>query len=319
MPEPDRLAVIGTGAIGGLYGAKLAAAGLDVTFLGRGDVEVLNEKGLRVDSIDGDIVIDRVHAVSDPNQVGPVDVVLVTIKATGNDVLNRLLPPLVRPGTIVVLMQNGFGVEDEVARIAPQATILGGLCFVCSTRVAPGHIVHSDYGHVTVGEYTTDGLPAGETDAVRHIVELFNQAAIATRARSDLVAARWQKLVWNMPYNGLSVVLDAGTDELMNDKRTRSLIEEMMEEVSMTAAAHGHPVGDGFAAKMLANTEKMKPYATSMKLDYEAGRPLELAVMYDVPLALSASLGVSTPRLSMLAAQLHFLDSRNRLIADNKK
>ncbi len=307
-----RFAVVGTGAIGGLYGAKLAAAGCSVSFLARSDGQALREHGLRVDSVDGDIVVDHVDVEEDPERIGPVDVVLVTIKTTGNSALAALLPPLVRPGTIVVLMQNGFGAEDTVAQIVPEAAVLGGLCFVCATRLAPGHIVHSDYGMVTLAEHTPDGSPAGETAAVRELADVFEAAGIRVSPRDDLLAARWQKLVWNMPYNGLSVLLDAGTDELMADHGSRRLVEIMMAEVASIADAHGHAVGDGFVAKMLANTEKMKPYATSMKLDFEAGRPLELQSVYDAPLAVAAGLEVPVPKLSMLAAQLHFLDRRNR-------
>lgn len=305
-----RYAVIGTGAVGGLYGARLAVAGFDVTFLGRSDVDVLRRDGLRVTSVDGDITLATVRAETDPAAIGPVDVVLVTIKSTGNDALATLLPPLVGVGTIVVLMQNGFGVEAEVAALVPDAVVLGGLCFVCSTRVAPGVIDHVDYGRVTVGEHRGDGSAAGETPAVVAVRDDFTVAGIEVVMRPDLIAARWQKLVWNLPYNGLSVVLDAGTDELMGDPHTRALCAALMDEVVAVAAAHGHPVGDGFAEKMLANTEVMAPYATSMKLDHDAGRPLEVATIYDAPLRVAANLGVATPLASMLAAQLHFLDGR---------
>lgn len=316
MAVKKRVAVVGTGAIGGLYGAKLASAGARVSFLGRSDVDVLRRDGLDVRSIDGDIRLESVVAERDPAAIGAVDIVLVTIKATGNDALGSLLPPLVAPGTIVVLMQNGFGVEQRVAELVPDATIIGGLCFVCSTRTAPGHIDHVDYGLVTLGEYTPDGTPAGVTDAVQTVAATFEAAGIDVRVREDLIAARWQKLVWNMPYNGLSVVLEAGTDELMADPSSRSLVAAMMDEVVSAAEAHGHPVGEGFAAKMLANTEKMKPYATSMKLDFEAGRPLEIDAMYDAPLAVAASLGVRAPCLATLADQLRFLDARNRIRSD---
>ncbi len=310
--RPRRYAVIGTGAIGGLYGARLAASGQAVTFLGRSDVEVLRREGLHVHSVDGDITLDDVAVETDPARVGPVDVVLVAIKATGNAALATLLPPLVQPGTVVVLAQNGFGVEAAIAEMVPEATVLGALCFVCATRTAPGHIDHIDYGGVTLAEHTDDGHPAGVTTAVRTVAADFEHAGIEVSTSRDLLAARWRKLVWNMPFNGLSVVLDAGTDELVGDPALCRACRALMDEIVAVATAHGHGVGDGFAERMIENTRTMKPYATSMKLDFAAGRPLELAGMYDAPLAMAAELGVSTPGLSLLAAQLHHLDAVGR-------
>ncbi len=305
-------AVIGTGAIGGLYGGRLAAAGFDVAFLGRSDIETLRTDGLAVTSPDGDIDLASVTAESDPAAIGPVDVVLVTIKTTGQTALADLLPPLVGPGTIVVLMQNGFGLEADVARLVPDATVMGGMCFVCATRVAPGRIEHLDYGGVTLGEHTADGRPSGPTPAIGALADDFTTAGIEVAARDDLLAARWQKLVWNMPFNGLSVVLDTGTDVMVGDERLRNAVRSLMDEVAAVSVAHGHPVGDRFTAKMIANTEAMRPYAPSMKLDFEARRPLELAAIYDAPLTMAGELGVPTPGLSLLAAQLHHLDATNR-------
>lgn len=307
-----RYAVVGTGAIGGYYGAKLASAGFDVWFVARSDADALRHSGLHVSSVDGDIELPVVQVADDPLDVPPVDVVLLTIKATGNASLATLLQPLVGPGTVVVVMQNGFGVDAEVATAVPEAIVLGGMCFICSTRVAPGRIDHLDFGRVTVGEHRPDGAPAGVTDAVQAVVDDLKSAGVEASTRTDLVSARWQKLVWNMPFNGLSVVLDAGTDALMSDPGTRALATSLMGEVEAIAAAHGHPIGDGFIDRMLANTEAMTPYATSMKLDFDAQRPLELPTIYDAPLEVAAALGVSAPGLTALAAQLHFLDERNR-------
>ncbi|MBS1848445.1 MAG: 2-dehydropantoate 2-reductase [Actinobacteria bacterium] len=307
-----RYAVIGTGAIGGLYGARLADAGFDVTFLGRSDVAALRSDGLHVTSATGPIDVLDVTAETDPGAIGPVDVVLVTIKTTAQATLTESLPALVRPGTIVVSMQNGFGLESGIAEVVPEAIVLGGMCFVCATRVAPGRIDHLDYGRVTLAEHTGDGQPAGPTDAVTAVAADFERAGVDVAIRDDLDAARWQKLVWNMPFNGLSVVLDAGTDVIMADRRLRETARSLMEEVAAAASVHGHPVGTGFVDQMLADTEAMTPYAPSMKLDFDAQRPLELAAIYDAPLGVAARLGVPAPGLSLLAAQLHHLDRMNR-------
>lgn len=307
-----RYAVIGTGAIGGYYGAKLAAVGTPVTFLGRSDVEQLRSGGLHVTSPGGAIDLDDVSAESDPTAIGPVDVVLITIKTTGQAALADLLPPLVGPHTLVVSMQNGFGLEEGIADIVPGAVVLGAMCFVCATRRGPGRIDHLDYGAVTLGEHTPHGRPSGPTPATVAVAGDLAAAGIDVVTRDDLLVARWQKLVWNMPFNGLSVALDAGTDEMVGDPHLRGLVTELMGEVVTASVAHGHPVAARFVEKMIANTEAMTPYAPSMKLDFDAGRPLELGAIYDAPLRVAAASGADTPRLDALAAQLHFLDARNR-------
>ena len=305
-----RFAIIGTGAIGGYYGAKLAASGADVWFVARSDAEQLRNGGLHVSSPGGDIDLSVVNVATDPVDVPPVDVVMLATKATGNAAISGLLQGLVGPDTVVVVMQNGFGVDGQIAALVPGATVLGGLCFICSTRISPGRIQHLDYGSVMLAEHRDDERAAGITAAVEDLAVDFEAAGVEVSRRPDLLAARWQKLVWNMPFNGMSVVLDAGTDELMTNSQTRKLAMVHMEEVVSIAAAHGHPVGEGFIQKMMANTDSMKPYATSMKLDFDAGRPMELAAIYDAPLAVAGSLGVSVPGLATLAAQLHFLDAR---------
>jgi 2-dehydropantoate 2-reductase len=303
-----RYAVIGTGAVGSFYGARLAAAGHEVHFLARSDADALRTGGLRVESVDGDIVLPEVSVATDPADLPPVDVVLVAVKTTANGALGELLGPLDASGRIVVAMQNGLGVDDQAAAAAPASTVLGGLCFVCATRERPGFVRHLDFGAVSLGERTADGAAAGITPAVEAVGADLAGAGIEIRRRPDLVAARWQKLMWNMPYNGLSVVLDAGTDQLQADPSSRALVTRLMREVEAASVAIGHPTGDGFVDQMLEYTDRMTPYAPSMKLDHEAGRPMELAAIYDEPLRVAAAAGAPMRELTALADLLHFLD-----------
>jgi 2-dehydropantoate 2-reductase len=175
-------------------------------------------------------------------------------------------------------------------------------------------VKHLDYGRVTVGEHAGDE-PAGVTAAVAALVDDLAGAGIAARALDDLVLGRWKKLVWNIPYNGLSVALDAGTDELMADPATRVLVEALMWEVVEGAAACDRTIDGSFVAQMLADTEKMTPYATSMKLDFDGGRPLELDAIYGAPLAAARAGGFEMTRVQMLHDQLRFLDSRRGRVA----
>jgi 2-dehydropantoate 2-reductase len=182
------------------------------------------------------------------------------------------------------------------------------MCFVCVHKVGPGHVRHLDFGEVSLGEHTADGSPAGVTPAVAGVADDLAAAGVPVRRLDDLATGRWRKLVWNIPFNGLSVVLDAGTDDLMADPATRALARSLMAEVIGAAGACGHPVPERFADDMLRATDAMTPYAPSMKLDHDAGRPLEIGAIYGAPLAAAGAAGFAMPRTAMLAAQLRFLE-----------
>lgn len=301
-------AVVGMGAVGGYYGARLADAGHDVHFLVRSHASQVRAQGLRVESPEGDVVLRDVQVHTDPDSVPPVDVVVVAVKTTDNANVLPAVAELARGGAVVVAMQNGLGVEQTLAEAAPGSTVLGAMCFICANKAAPGVVRHLDYGRVTVGEHGTGTV----TDAVARFVDDLANAGLPASAVDDLVLGRWKKLVWNIPYNGLSVVLDAGTDELMADPHARALVEALMREVLAGAAACGREIPNEFVDQMLADTEQMIPYATSMKLDFDAKRPLELDAIYAAPLAAARDAGCEMVRVRALHDQLRFLDERNR-------
>lgn len=312
-------AVVGVGAIGGAYGARLAAAEHPVHFVARSDAAHIADHGLRVDSVLGDIVLgpDEVSVFANPADVPPVDTVLICLKTTDNAALGSILPALVREGTTVAMLQNGLGAEDDAAAALAAAglddvTVLGALCFVCSEKVGPGHIHHIDFGRVTVGEWRPGYEAAGVTAAVQALSDDLAAAGFPVSPQESLGVARWKKLVWNVPYNGLSVVLDTGTKELMADPASRALCGELMHEVVDGADACGHGFDRSFIDAMMSDTIDMIPYAPSMKVDYDTGRPLEIDAIYRRPIAAAATAGVALPRMSALADQLTFLDTRNR-------
>lgn len=300
-------AVIGMGAVGGYYGAKLAAAGHDVHFLARSDLEHVRAHGLVVESPDGDITLPEVLVHGAADEVPPVDFVVVAVKTTDTAGVLDLTRAVARGDAVVVAMQNGLGVEQALADAVPDNPVLGAMCFICANKAGPGHVRHLDYGRVTVGALG-DGSRAN--DAVHELVGDLSDSGVAASALDDLHVGRWKKLVWNIPYNGLSVVLDAGTDELMNDQGTRALVEALMREVVAGAHACGTAIPDSFVAQMLDDTEHMIPYVTSMKLDYDTGRPLEIEAIYGAPLLAAREAGYEMARVRTLYDQLRFLDAR---------
>jgi 2-dehydropantoate 2-reductase len=299
-----RWAVVGPGAVGGLYGGMLAVAGCEVHAVLRSDAEHVRRHGFRLRSPlhDGPVPF-VVH--EDASTVPPVEAVMVATKTTANRGLAPVLGPLTRAGTIVAVLQNGLGVEAQVAAAcSPGVEVVGGLCFVCSNRVGPGEVHHLDYGTITVGAHTPDGSAGGRTAGVGAVAQDLSAAGVDVVVDDDLVAARWRKLVWNIPFNGLSVVLDAATDEIMAEPGSRAEARALMEEVAAASSACGKPLPDGFVDQMLSMTDAMAPYATSMKLDHDAGRPLELDAIYGATVAAARAAGCPVPRIEALAARL---------------
>lgn len=300
--------VIGTGALGAYYGARLAHTGCRVRFLLRSDLEHVRQKGLRVESIHGDFSLVEPEVYGRASDLPQSDVVLIGLKTTSNDALVDLLPPACARDSLVLDMQNGLGIEADVARAVPGRTILGGLAFLCSNKMGPGHVRHLDYGRVRMGEYRADDSPAGITDAMRRVASDFEAAGVEVDLEADLATARWKKLVWNVPYNGLCVVHQCETDVIMGNPVTRKRAEEIMHEVLAAAAGVGHPVDPAFADEMLETTDKMAPYNPSMKLDHERGLPMEIEALYARPLAAARAVGIDCPRIAELYDQLVKLD-----------
>lgn len=308
--QPTRYAILGTGAIGGFYGARLERAGSEVHFLMHSEYEHVQEHGLMVESKDGDFHLPKVRAYKSPEEMPKCDVAIVAWKAVQNHLLPSLLPPVLKEDGVVLVLQNGLGVEEAAAAAAPGHRVFGGLCFICSNRIGPGHIRHLDYGSIRMAEYAPDGKPAGISDTLRRIGADFEQAGISVALLEDLVLARWQKLVWNIPYNGLSVVLDANTSELMENPDSLALVEGLMWEVLEGAAACGRVIPGDFVHKMLDMTRAMTPYRASMKIDYDERRPMEVEAIHGEPLRIAEAAGTELPLLKTLYHQLKFIGTR---------
>ncbi len=310
MSNPRRYAILGTGALGGFYGARLCRSGADVHFLVHSDFEQVHRHGLVIDSKDGDFVLPTVQAYHDVREMPRCDVVVVALKATQNQLLPSLLPPVLADRGVVLLMQNGLGGEEEAAQAAPGHAVLAGLSFLCSNKVGPGHIRHLDYGSVRFAAYSPDSAPVGVRERMRDIAQDFADAGIQVDTKDDLLLARWQKLVWNIPMSGLSVVLDTDTQKLMADPHTRALIEDLMREVVAGARACGRHIHDTFVGKMIDMTLAMPAYRASMKIDFDEGKPMEVEAIYGNPLRAARQAGAAMPLVETLYRQLKFLDAR---------
>lgn len=316
-------AIIGTGAIGGYYGARLQQGGCDVHFLLHSDYEVVRDRGITIESVDGNLTLPSVKTYNNPKNMPPVDVAVVALKTTNNALITKLLPPI-KPNGAILSLQNGLGVETDIVQRLKETTdsvpaILGGLCFICSNKVGDGHIRHMAYGDVLLGAHNEQNQPGPPTPLMESIAADFTRARLTIDLTADLPMARWKKLVWNVPYNGLSVVLDATTEEMMNDDGVRSLITTLMQEVLTVANAWGQKTSPGTQRnlpletidQMLAHTEEMVPYRTSMKIDYDEGRPMEIEAILGNPILTAQELRISVPAMTVLYQQLTFLNAKN--------
>jgi len=319
-----KIAVVGCGAVGGYYGARLRRAGQEVHFLLRSDYDTVRRKGVTVHSVDGDFHVQP-HCAGNPEEISVSDVVLIALKTTANGQFAKLLPPLVDPHTAVITLQNGLGNTELLAKLFPPEQILSGLCFVCLNRVEPGVIHHMDYGLIKLGAFQR---PAGPR--TRKLAVMFQDAGIPCEVTDNLAQAQWEKLVWNIPFNGLGVAGAAGydafansschsppvtrhsgvltTDRLLADPRWERLLRELMLEVIAAAGGLGFEIPVAYAEKQIERTRTMGAYKASTLLDFELGRPLELESMFLEPLRRAQSAGVAVPRLTRLCNVLRQLD-----------
>jgi 2-dehydropantoate 2-reductase len=296
--------IIGTGAIGGYYGAKLAHAGQEVHFLLRSDYKYVTQHGLQVDSCNGSFHLPQVNAYQSTLNMPQCDVVLVCLKSVNNAKLQSLLPPLLHANTLVVLIQNGIGVEEDVQQQFPGVQLAAGLAFICSAKTQPGVVNHQCYGSINLANYSCRDEALMQT-----VVDEFRQAGIET-GFVEYNEARWKKAVWNMPFNGMTVALHTQTDQLLKNPSTRQLIREQMMEV-VTAAQHlgVKNLDAAFVDKMISTTDAMTPYSPSMRLDYDFRRPMEIYYLYTRPLQIAREAGCPMPKLEMLEAELRFIEA----------
>lgn len=304
-----RYGVIGTGAIGGYYGAKLAQGGQDVHFLFHSDYDYVREHGLRVNSGDGGFHLDHVNAYQDVRQMPKCDVVIVALKTVHEQMLREMLPPLLADDTVVLLIQNGMGMEQDVEQMVPGVKLAAGLAFICCSKTHPGVIDHLDLSGLNVGNYN-----APQETIDRMIAEMVSADIDARNV--DYLEARWRKLLWNMPFNGLSVALHTDTDALVRNAATRRLLRAMTQEVIEAAHAVGvKGLTDRDADAMIEMTTKMRPYKPSMRLDWDYHRPMEVYYLYTRPIEEARRAGQDMPLHRMLEAELKFMEEEyNRKI-----
>ncbi|MGX2039675.1 ketopantoate reductase family protein [Methylocaldum sp. MU1018] len=294
-----KVLVIGSGAVGSFYGSLLAKLGAEVSMAARSDYAHVKAHGIDItsDTNLGNYHFRPRHVVRSAAELTEKpDYVLLCIKVVEHADRVGLLKDAVGPDTSIALISNGIGIEDEIAQAFPDNELISGLAFICVTRTAPGKIWHQAYGRLALGNY-----PQGLSEKNRALCGAFGQAGITCVASEDIVAARWQKCVWNAPFNPLSV-LSAGlsTNDILSTQEP--FVRAIMEEICLIASAAGHPLPADIVDKNIESTYNMPPYKTSMLLDFEAGRPMETEAILGNAVRAGRNMGVPIPHLESVYA-----------------
>ncbi|MBN1653187.1 MAG: 2-dehydropantoate 2-reductase [Deltaproteobacteria bacterium] len=301
--------VVGAGAVGSLYGGKLAQVGSRVSVLCRSDYEAVKAGGIAIISHWGDFHFSPDRVVRDLGEwAEPPDYILVTLKVLPEIDVADIIANAVGPETAIVLLQNGVEIEPAVARAYPDNEIISGLAFVCVTRIAPGRVEHSDYGRLVLGRF-----PSGRSAKAERLRTLFEKAGVPCEVTEDVVAARWRKLLWNAPFNSLSVLGgNADTQKIMQVEEAVHLARVIMHEVRLIAEADGHPFEPNAIERNLAETRVMKPYRTSMLVDFVSRRPMEIEAILGNAIRAAERYAIDTPYLKTVYALLKLIESENR-------
>ena len=300
LPENPHVAILGSGALGLYYGAKLAHSGVPVSFLARRDLAHLQQKGLQIQCTERDFHLPQIKVYGEPQQIGPVDLVIVALKTTSNASLAELLPPLIGPDTAVCTLQNGLGNEEMIGSIVGRNRILCGVCHVCVSRPCPGVASNMSGGNIRFSD-----LSEGDTPRAQSVAQLFEQAGIRCSVAPSVGSARWYKLVWNVPFNGLSIA-EGGIDtaQILASPKLHAKTLVLMNEVMAASTALGFSQDPEHPNQEIARTQKMGAYQPSSLLDYLAKKPVELESIWGETLRQGTAAGSSMPQLKELYQKL---------------
>jgi 2-dehydropantoate 2-reductase len=288
-----RIAIMATGAVGGYFGARLAAAGHEVHFVARGDnLEALRSKGLKVESVLGNVHLPAPHATDDPARIGPVDVVLFAVKLWDTEKAAHQALPLIGPHTRVIPLQNGIDGPDRLKPILGADAVVPGSAYIATVLSAPGVVSHtSAFARMIVGR--SDGKPDAPLAA---FVEAAKAADIDITMSEMIDRERWQKFVFLVGLSGATATTRMPLGPILQDPDTRAFFHELMREVVTVGRAKGVPIPPGFADDRLRFGESSPPtFKASMLHDLERGNRLELDWLAGYVVKVGRELGVATP------------------------
>ncbi|NPT47145.1 2-dehydropantoate 2-reductase [Paraburkholderia sp. 1N] len=288
-----RIAILGAGGVGGYFGARLAAAGCEVTFVARGrHLEAMRNHGLRIESPLGNLALENVKAVRDISEVGKVDLVFVTVKLWDTEDVAKSLVPVVAQGAAVVSFQNSVQKDEVLSKYLPKESIVAGVCYIAAAIGEPGVIVHTGM---------QQKLAFGEYDGTRsaRVVELYDacsKAGIDVEISDDPRRLIWEKFVFVVGLSAITSAVRKPVGVVLENPKTRKLLLDVMREVVAVGQAKGVAIPDDFAQRQLSLADAFSPTATSsMHNDLERGNRLELPWLSGDVADMGAQVNVPTP------------------------
>ncbi len=305
------ISVLGAGAVGCFYGALLQKSGHHVEYKSQSGPE--GHRTLKIKSVWGDFEIDarfHHHTQTMPKS----DLILIANKALPGIDYSKILKPVIREDTIIIVLQNGINLEERIREIFPENPIIGAVAFTCINRLSPNEIIHLDYGPVTIA-----ALKKENAKIAQMVAGTFANSKIPIKIEENLRQMRWIKLLWNIPFNPLSVLLNGSdTSRMIRSQDALSLVKALMEETRAIAASDGILISEENTKDMIEKTGKMKPYKTSMLLDYENKKPMEVDAILGEPLNVAQKNNIRTPVIQTIYRMLQFYNENN-LIAEQDK
>ena len=303
-----RIAVMGSGAVGGYFGAKLAAAGNALAFIARGKhLDAIEANGLRVMSPNGDLHIRQAQFSADPKCVGAVDLILFCVKSYDTEAAAETIKPMVSDRTIILSLQNGVDNPDKLARIFGEHRVLPAVVYVGAQVSAPGVITHSTGGRIIFG-----GMDGGLRDNSKIIQQALIAAAIPCEASAAIRQVQWAKLLWNAPFCAISCLTHANMKQIVESDSLTQLALDCMAEVQAAARTEGIELPRRLFDEVLSFSRSLGEFKPSMLQDLEANKPLEYQAFNGIVVKLLEADGQSAPVNQTFHRTLAFLDQRIR-------
>jgi 2-dehydropantoate 2-reductase len=290
--------IVGAGAVGSLYGAALASQRARVSVVCRSDFDAVKREGFYIRSaalgehrFRPEQVFRNVEECSEPPEY-----LILTVKVLEGVDRIELIRPAVGPRTTILLIENGIDIEQPIAAAFPENELLSGIAFAGVARIERGDIHHQTAGPLVMGRF-----PRGITPAAQRLAALLEASKVGCKLRDDIVGIRWQKTVWNATFNPLSI-LGGGLDTaaILAGERNEAFVRAIMQEICAVAAAVGHPQRPNLIDQMIAGTRAIPPYKTSMALDFEHRRPMEVEAILGNTVRAGQRAGVAIPQLETL-------------------
>jgi 2-dehydropantoate 2-reductase len=297
-----KIAVVGTGGVGGYYGGLLAQQGHDVSFIARGaHLEAIRGNGLQVKSLHGDFVVSPAKATDVPSEIGLVDLVLFCVKTYHTDEAARAIKPIIGAETTVVSLQNGIDAAERIGAVVGMEHMVGGATWISSAVEAPGIIKQvSQFRRIVVGEFSGD-----LSRRVEAIAEAFRPTGITMETTQDVLKVLWTKFVFIAAISGVGSLTRLPVGDYRSVPETRLLLVNLMREVEAIARARGVGLDTDVVEKSLdfidGSAAQIKP---SMQRDIETGRPSELESMIAIVGRKGREAGVPTPTADLVYAAL---------------